>query len=149
MRMKRMNSLKLTRHEMRVRALQALFSLEYNGTISMEDAILFAVTYDQPDEELNIDEASMNELTQFVSGIIDNRLEIDQMIAPHLRRWTVSRLPKVDLTILRMAIYEMTQSIAAPIAISESIQLAKTFSDDKSRRFINAVLNNVKESIQQ
>lgn len=144
-----MNSLKLTRHEMRVRALQALFSLEYNDTISIDEAILFAVTYDQLDEELTVDEISMQELTQFVAGIVDNREKIDQMIAPHLRRWTVNRLPKVDLTILRMAIYEMMQSIAAPIAISESIQLAKTFSDDKSRRFINAVLNNVKESIEE
>ena len=144
-----MNSLKLTRHEMRVRALQALFSLEYNDTISIDEAILFAVTYDQLDEELTVDEISMQELTQFVVGIVDNREKIDQMIAPHLRRWTVNRLPKVDLTILRMAIYEMMQSIAAPIAISESIQLAKTFSDDKSRRFINAVLNNVKESIEE
>lgn len=144
-----MNSLELTRHEIRVKALQALFSMEYNGTLSAQDAMLFALTYDQPETEEEETIVLPQGLVELVEGVMTHRMEIDQLIAPHLKKWTVNRLPKVDLTIMRIAIYEMmTDSVPAPIAINESIQLAKTFSDDKSRRFINAVLANVKESIQ-
>lgn len=145
-----MNSLELTRHEMRVKALQALFSLEYNNTISTEEAMIFALTYEnEPAEDEEVMISIPAGLTEMVEGVCTHRLEIDQLIAPHLKKWTVNRLPKVDLSIMRIAIYEMmTDSVPAPVAINESIQLAKTFSDDKSRRFINGVLANVKDSIQ-
>lgn len=59
--------------------------------------------------------------------------------------WTLARLNKTDLLVLRLAIYEMlyVDDVPAKVALDEALQLAKEFSDDKSRRFINGVLSNL------
>ncbi|MDY2993900.1 transcription antitermination factor NusB, partial [Ligilactobacillus animalis] len=59
--------------------------------------------------------------------------------------WTLARLNRIDLLILRLAIYEMlyVDDVPAKVALDEALQLAKEFSDDKSRRFINGVLSNL------
>ena len=57
--------------------------------------------------------------------------------------WTLARLNRIDLLILRLAMYEMlyVDDVPAKVALDEALQLAKEFSDDKSRRFINGVLS--------
>ena len=69
--------------------------------------------------------------------------ELDQEISSLLAdSWTIDRLAKPDLVILRLGLFEMQYVDAVPtaVAINEALELAKTFSNDKSRRFINGAL---------
>ena len=82
-------------------------------------------------------------LLNLVSGVRQSKDELDQQIAQHLKTgWTVERLTLVEKNILRLGVFEIT-SFHPPqlVAVNEAIELAKTFSDEKSARFVNGVLS--------
>ena len=61
--------------------------------------------------------------------------------------WSLNRLSKTDLVILRLALYEIKfEKLPAKVAVNEAIELAKQFSDDTSRRFINGLLSKLIDS---
>lgn len=77
-----------------------------------------------------------------VNGVYDNLTEIDGIIDSHLKKgWTVKRISKTSLAILRLAVYEMKYVDAVPegVAINEAVELAKKYTVDESK-FINGVL---------
>ena len=81
-----------------------------------------------------------------LDGISSNKSEIDTLIEKNLKKWRIDRLPKVDLSILRLATYEMCfKSLDPRIAINEAINLTKKYCGDKSPSYINGVLNSIKE----
>lgn len=75
-------------------------------------------------------------------GVSTKLEELDAAIEPLLKRWTLQRLPLVDLCILRLAVYEILYCKDLPhnVAISEAVRLAKIYSDDDARSYINGVL---------
>ena len=90
-------------------------------------------------------EVSGNEvayMTQLVNGVRNHLQELDDLFSPYLKRWTKERLPKIDLTILRLAVFEMFHVPDVPqnVAISEAVLLCKKYSSEESRSYINAVL---------
>ena len=121
----------MKRHEAREKALQTLFQLD--GT------------------ELTIDEAidhvmeggSDNFYNLLVRGTYTNMAVIDEQLKGHLEKWSLERLPKVERTILRMAVFELSHMEDAPsrVVLNEAIELSKTFGDDQSSRFVNGVLS--------
>ncbi len=121
----------MKRHEAREKALQTLFQLE--GT------------------ELTINEAMDHVMagendhfyTLLVEGTYTNMATIDEKLVGHLENWSLERLPKIERTILRMAIFELEFMEDAParVVMNEAIELCKTFGDDKSSRFVNGVLS--------
>lgn len=76
------------------------------------------------------------------SRITDKLSEIDKMIGETAEGWKVSRMGKVDLTILRLAVYEMKydEDVPVKVAINEAVELSKKFSGDDSPAFINGIL---------
>ena len=85
-------------------------------------------------------------------GIMREKELIDEKIAENLVNWKIGRLSKVNLSIARVAVYEMLlykeDDIPAKVAINEAIELCKQFSDEKSVSFINGMLDKVlKKSI--
>ena len=66
-------------------------------------------------------------------------------------RWNVSRMPKVDLTILRLAAWEILheEDVPGSVAINEAVELAKKYDDPKARAFINGVLNAIKKELEE
>lgn len=84
-----------------------------------------------------------------VKGVITEKNKLDNILEPFLVKWTLSRLPKVDLTILRLAIFEMKYMPDIPnnVAISEAVRLAKKYSTDESRSYINAILGNIDREV--
>ena len=141
-----MNNLNLSRHAMREKAQQALFSLSFNKSETMQDALTFALLYDRDEEDVIIPP----DLEMFVNQVLSKQDELDDLIEPHLKNWTLQRLAKIDLLIMRMALVEMLgDSVPNAVAINEAIQLAKQFTTDKSRKFINAVLANILKEIEQ
>ncbi|WP_028783168.1 transcription antitermination factor NusB [Thalassobacillus devorans] len=122
----------MKRHLAREKAFQVLFQVDVND-IEMEEAI------DHLLEETDSDSF----MEQLVHGVFDKKQEIDQKIADHLVNWSVKRLPLVEKTLLRMAVYEMdhVDDVPEQVAINEAIELAKVFGDEKSGKFINGVLS--------
>jgi len=82
---------------------------------------------------------------ELVSGVIQNRDEIDRNIQRFAPAWPVEQLPVVDRNILRLAIFEILHNNKVPIkvAINEAVELAKTFGSDTSSKFVNGVLGSV------
>jgi len=119
----------------REKALQALYQIDISGTEPAE-AIEFVLENQKADLFLQ----------NLVEGTLKNLQEIDQEISKYLENWSIDRLSKVDVNILRLAIYEMKFSVDVPenVAINEAIEVAKKFGDDKSGKFINRILSKVK-----
>lgn len=79
---------------------------------------------------------------ELVLGVDEHRERIDAAIMAHARGWTLARMPLIDLTVMRIAGYELIARIDVPVAvvIDEAVELAKRFSTDDSGRFVNGVL---------
>ena len=78
-----------------------------------------------------------------VEGVVANEERIDGLIAANLKGWTLERLPVIDRTVLRIAVFELLERPEVPMAvvIDEAVELAKRFSTDDSGRFVNGVLS--------
>lgn len=121
----------MKRHEAREKALQTLFQLD--GTeLTIEEAIEHVMGTEQD-----------NFYSLLVHGTFQNMPAIDDKLKGHLENWSLERLPKVERTILRMAVFELSFMEDAPsnVVMNEAIELSKTFGDDKSSRFVNGVLS--------
>lgn len=138
-------SKKLTkRRHIREKAVQAVFQLiDRPDQITVDQAITFALEAGN-DPESGFDEIGNPYLTELVYGVQENREAIDKEIEPFLSDWTLDRIAKIDLAILRVAIYEIlfvdNEIVPPKTAVNEAIDLAKWFSDDKSRIFVSGVL---------
>ena len=83
-------------------------------------------------------------MNRMFEGVVANEEKLDQQISKHLRGWTVERLSRVDLAILRLGAYElMMGEIPAGVVINEAVELANQFSTDKAGAFINGVLGSL------
>lgn len=140
----------MSRRKSRVLAFQALFSWEASES-TLEDLLTFSWSYKDSDvlEESPVleSEAAKDEklfASLLVSGTIDRITEIDQLITEHLSdNWSIDRINKVALAILRIAIYELKfqPDSVAKIVIDEAVNIAKQFGADDSYKFINAILD--------
>lgn len=94
------------------------------------------------------DDAYIARVTQ---GVFDNQEEIDAHIRDFLQGWTIDRLSRVDLSILRLAVYELThcEDIPSAVTINEAVELARKFSTPEAGGFINGVLGNLNRSLER
>ncbi len=92
-----------------------------------------------PDPAYEEDVAFIRELVQ---GVCGHGAELDEKISAYLRDWSLSRVAKVDVAILRLAIYELLwlRDVPESVVINEAVEMAKRFSTDKSGAFVNGVL---------
>ena len=79
------------------------------------------------------------------ANIKENLEEIDATISQHSDKWKINRLPKVDLSILRVAVAEIRSADDIPreVSINEAVELAKKFSTEDGSKFINGILSKV------
>ncbi|MBQ8159376.1 MAG: transcription antitermination factor NusB [Clostridia bacterium] len=85
-----------------------------------------------------------------VEGVLNHLDELDRQIEPFLKHWTLERLPKVDLIILRIGTWEMNRhdpDSPDGAIINACVNLAKTYGEDETGRFINGVLGSISRSI--
>lgn len=84
-------------------------------------------------------------ITKVLDGVLAHLDELDEAIQAASPRWEISRMPHVDLTILRMAAWEILyeEGIPGPVAINEAVNLANRFSEPTSGRFVNGVLGTI------
>lgn len=105
------------RHQRRIHLMQQLFSYETNPPAHHKD----------------------------VEGIVKNLTEIDEMIIKSAPQWPLSKINKVDLSILRLAIFELlfNKEVPQKVAIDEAVELAKEYGSESSPGFVNGVLGKV------
>ena len=127
----------MKRTEARQKALQALFQLD-STELSVEEAIGHVLEEEQKSNAF---------LEQLVRGTTGNLEAIDAALEQKLENWTITRLPKIERTVLRLAVYELVYDAETPnkVVMNEAIELCKTFGDEKSSKFVNGVLSKFTE----
>lgn len=131
------------RRENRMCAVQFLYQWELNKPEQLNDAVCtFFETQEQPREYFAFAE-------ELIHGTIEHIEAVDTEIKEHAANWTFDRIAKVDLSVLRLAIYELLQRRDIPpiVSINEAIELGKIFSNPDSKRFINGILDQMKNKI--
>ena len=131
------------RRENRMCAVQFLYQWELNKPEQLNDAVCtFFETQEQPREYFAFAE-------ELIHSTIEHIEAVDFEIKEHAANWTFERIAKVDLSVLRLAIYELLQRRDIPpiVSINEAIELGKIFSNPDSKRFINGILDQMKNKI--
>ncbi len=84
-----------------------------------------------------------------LEAVQDHHEEIDRIISQNLDKWTIDRIAKTDLAILRTAVAEMlyVDSIPVSVSINEAVNLARKYGDERSYAFINSVLGKISRSM--
>ena len=79
---------------------------------------------------------------ELFAGVLDKESELDEIISQYSNGWKLSRIPKVNISILRLAVYEMKyiESVPNSVAINEAVELAKKYSGKEDASFINGIL---------
>jgi N utilization substance protein B len=122
-------------------ALQTLFQMEFS---SIHPQAAFAAV--QEEHVGRAEESSIDYATALSAGVARRKKTITNLVAKYAKDWDVSRIAGVDLTILRICIYEMyfsDERIDPGVAINEAVEIAKIYGDSDSPRFINGILGNM------
>lgn len=140
-----------TRRQGRTLAFQVLFGLAFDPEFSVEQVALRRTFADNP-AVLDCDsEEAVTFASQLFMGICEHLDDIDKVIGKNSDHWKLNRIAKVELAILRLALYEILhrQDIPLKVAINEAIELAKSFGDESSRSFVNGILDAVARAVDQ
>lgn len=128
----------MSRREMREQLFKLLFRVEFNAReeLAQQEEFFFQ------EEENNSDQKENAAISEKFNKIIAKLESIDQSLNEKVQGWDTGRMGKVDLTILRLAVYEIVydEEIPTSVAINEAVELAKKFGQDSSPAFINGVL---------
>lgn len=127
----------MTRSLLREQVFKLLFRVEFNSIEDMEEQESFFF-----DEEPAISEKEFLEIKDRVNGIIEKLPEIDESLNKNIEGWDVTRIGKIELAILRLAVYEIAYDdrVPAGVAINEAVELAKKYGPTSSPSFINGIL---------
>ncbi len=132
--------------------LQILFWLSFDNKKKIDDyeevVEDFKLEFEKNDYGIDVKFLNREFCLDVLSGIKFNQLEIDELIQRNLKKWKLERLSKIDLSVLRLATYEMKfNSLNPRIAINEALELVKKYGSDKSVAYVNGVLNSIKDII--
>lgn len=131
------------RRDGRVAALQFLFAWSMNPPQNLaNDLEVFFAEFEQPREHYAFGE-------ELIHGVIEHCNEIDSHIKGLAHNWEFERIARIDLAILRLAIFEMLfrKDIPPIVSINEAIDLSKEFSNADAKRFINGILDRLKTQL--
>jgi N utilization substance protein B len=131
----------MSRRELREYIFKLIFRIEFYDLEEMPEQEKFFFECFELDER-QISEKDSKYISEKSGRIIDKLGEIDDMINSHTTGWTTERMGKVDLTILRLAVYEIVfdDDVPTGVAINEAVELAKRFGQVESSSFVNGVL---------
>lgn len=131
------------RRQQRRFAFQLVYALSFGQNPSRD---VLAVSFDNfwAEEETDMDREQSYAWT-LTEGVFGRREALDSIIAGHSRHWKLERIARVELAILRLALFELLHmpDVPAKVVINEAVELAKDFGDDNSGTFVNGVLDAV------
>ena len=130
----------MTRREIREQVFKMLFRVEFYNQEEMSEQIALC-----EDDACSWKEKDKTYIFEKVEKISEKLEEIDAKINEVSEGWKTGRMGKVDLTLIRLAVYEMLyeEDVPAKVAINEAVELAKQYGTDNSPSFVNGVLANL------
>jgi len=128
------------RRESRELALQILYALDANPSVGIRET-LQTFREEQADVLSRVREFAEG----LVQGVQEHREVIDAAIKARSKNWTLVRMPRVDLNVMRMATFELMfrQDIPKKVSINEAIEIARKFGDKESPAFVNGILDEI------
>lgn len=128
------------RSDNRRAAMQFLYAWEYNRPEVLDEGIHRFLENEEKDREY------FQFSEKLIRGVVEHVDELDKTVKDFAKNWTFDRIARVDLAILRIAIYELKfcDDIPPVVSINEAVELGKHYSKDDSKRFINGILDRVK-----
>ena len=126
----------MTRREIREQIFQILFGVEFHTVEELNEQMELAL-----DRE-NMKAEDYSYITEKLIDICQKTQQIDAAINATAKGWKTSRMGKVDLTLIRLAVYEIRyeESIPTKVSINEAVELAKKYGNDGTPAFVNGVL---------
>jgi N utilization substance protein B len=126
------------RREGREHAVQALYAIELSPATPREALALFWETE-------RFKSAARAFAGELLAGILENSSAIDALISAKSPNWSLSRMAKIDLAIIRLAAYELLYRVEIPknVTINEAIEIAKKFGSEESPAFVNGILDEI------
>jgi len=147
------NKAKGSRRVGRTLAFQVLYGLSFVPALPEEsiDSIMVKspAVFDPDEEGLTGTSDARKFGIELLEGIHTNQNEIDEVITKYSKHWKLDRIARVELAILRLSLYELMYRSDIPlrVSINEAVELSKAFADDKSRPFINGILDAAAKAI--
>lgn len=138
----------MSRKIAREAAFKIIFELAFQPG---EETMKLYQTWTDLEEKQTMTKEDETYVQEIVQGIQEKITVIDEKIKSHLKEdWSMERISKVDIAILRLAIYEITERKDIPnkVSVNEAVELAKTFSEETSPAFINGVLAEILKEIE-
>ncbi|MBE6022408.1 MAG: transcription antitermination factor NusB [Cellulosilyticum sp.] len=133
----------MTRRNAREIVMQMLYEGNFHDETERE-RIIYDTIKEMDQEEKKNNKAVISFMESLYFGVYEHLNEIDVVIEKHATNWSFSRIAKVDLSILRLAIYELKYTdVPQKVAVNEAVEIAKIFSTEKSPKFINGILGSV------
>lgn len=128
------------RAEIREHIFRMLFGVEFHNAEDLPNQT--ALYFELLEQAKEKDEAY---ITEKYGKITEKIAEIDERINSNITGWKTTRMNKVDLTILRLAVYEMfyDEDIPVGVAINEAVELAKKYSSEEGPSFVNGILGKI------
>lgn len=128
----------MSRRELREQIFKLLFRIEFNQKEEMQQQTAFFFE----EEDNHADEEEAAQIQDKFNRIMEVLENIDASLNEKVKGWNTDRMGKVDLTVLRLAVFEILydEDIPTGVAINEAVELAKKFGQDSSPSFVNGVL---------
>ena len=133
----------MTRSEARIEAFKLVFQITAHKESYPDVVLLFEEENPQMKKS---DKKQYNYIVNTANGVFENMQEIDESICRNLKKeWTLERLSKVTLAILRLAVYEIKylEDIPENVSVNEAVEIAKVYDIDDAPAFVNGVLSGV------
>ena len=130
----------MNRSEIREQAFKLIYSLEIQKKEELEDQIELYI-----ESNSIVNKSAIEYIKDAVFGIEEHKEEILEKIEKHLKaEWKIDRISKIDLAILKLAIYEIKyKEIPFKVVINEAVELAKKYGEDSSKNFVNGILASI------
>jgi len=137
------------RRQQRQCIVECLYMWDMQKEIPIES--LFEIYYEEKMQNVTPKILRANFVLESLKGIVNHQEFIDEKIRKFAKNWSLERIAKIDLSILRLAVYELNFcQTSAPIVINEALELSKIYSSDDAKRFINGILDHIaKENLQK
>ena len=138
----------VSRRKARKQAFECLYGLIFESAAD-ERSLLRLFKRCPHDVAEGDDPAGQDFAWELVRGVWDNERDLDAHIVRFSKNWKLSRIAKVELTILRLAVFEILHRPDIPlrVALNEAIELSKRYGDENSRNFINGILDAIAKAV--
>ena len=132
----------MSRKKSRVGLVQLMFQSNIQDNFSEQMADIFL-------DNMEFSDSEKEYISTNYMNLISHLKDIDEIISDNVKGWSIDRLSSVDLSVLRVSIYEIYfgKDVPAPVSINEAVEISKTYGTKDSGKFVNGILGTVYRSL--